>query len=80
MFSALSYDPLVSIQLGPLAVSPHGISTGVGVVVGAWLLLRNVRRAGYDAEVVTSILTRAVVAALIAVHPLVVVRSSGSDM
>lgn len=65
MFSALSYDPLVSIDLGPLSVSPHGILTGVGVLVGAWLLLRDVRRAGYDAEVVTSILTRAVVAALI---------------
>lgn len=65
MFSALSYDPLVSIDLGPLSVSPHGIFTGVGVLVGAWLLLRDVRRAGYDAEVVTSILTRAVVAALI---------------
>ena len=65
MFSALSYDPLVSIDLGPLAVSPHGIFTGIGVLVGAWLLLRDVRRVGYDAEVVTSILTRAVVAALI---------------
>ena len=65
MFSALSYDPLVSIDLSPLAVSPHGVFTAVGIMVGAWLLLRDVRRAGYDPEVVTSILTRAVLAALI---------------
>lgn len=65
MFSALSYDPLVSIDLGPLSVSPHGIFTGIGVAVGAWFLLRDVRRAGFDADVVTSILTRAVVAALV---------------
>lgn len=65
MLAAISYDPLVSIDLGPLSVSPHGIFTGVGVVVGAWFLLRDVRRAGFDADVVTSILTRAVVAALV---------------
>ncbi len=65
MFAALSYDPLVSIGLGPLALSPHGIFTGIGVVVGAWFLLRDVGRAGYDADAVTSILTRAVVAALV---------------
>lgn len=65
MSAALSYDPLVSIGLGPLAISPHGIFTGIGVVVGAWFLLRDVGRAGCDAEAVTSILTRAVVAALV---------------
>lgn len=65
MFAALSYDPFVSIGLGPLAISPHGIFTGIGVLVGAWFLLRDVGRAGYDADAVTSILTRAVVAALV---------------
>lgn len=65
MFAALSYDPLVSIGLGPLAISPHGLFTGIGVLVGAWFLLRDVARAGYDGEAVTSILTRAVVAALV---------------
>ncbi len=65
MLSAISYGPLVSIGLGPLSVSPHGLFTGLGVLAGAWFLLRDVRRAGFDAEVVTSILTRAVVAALI---------------
>lgn len=65
MLAALSYDPLVSIGLGPLSISPHGIFTGIGVVVGAWFLLRDVGRAGYDADAVTSILTRAVVAALV---------------
>ena len=65
MFAALSFDPLVSIGLGPLSISPHGLFTGIGVLVGAWFLLRDVARAGYDGEAVTSILTRAVVAALV---------------
>lgn len=53
------------VRAGPPSAVGHGIFTGVGVVVGAWFLLRDVRRAGSDAEVVTSILTRAVVTALI---------------
>ncbi len=65
MLSAISYDPLVSIDIGPLSVSPHGLITGVGVVVGAWFLLRDVRGAGCDADVVASILSRAVFAALV---------------
>lgn len=63
--AALSYDPIVSIGLGPLSISPHGIFTALGVLAGAMLLMREVRAAGFDEEVVTTVLTRAVVAALL---------------
>lgn len=63
--AAISYDPVVSIDLGPFSISPHGIFTAVGVLVGALLLMRQVRAAGFDEEAVTTVLTRAVVAALV---------------
>lgn len=64
MLAAISYDPIVSIGLGPLEVSPHGVFTALGVLAGASLLLREVRAAGMDGEQVATVLTRAVVAAL----------------
>ena len=74
MLAAISYEPLVSIDLGPLSIPPHGIFTGVGVVVGAWLMLRDVRRAGFDPDVAASILTRAVIAALVGARAAYVVN------
>lgn len=63
--AAISYDPLVSIDIGPLSVSPHGIFTAIGVLVAAVFFLRDVRVAGIDGDEVSQILTRAVVAALL---------------
>jgi len=33
VLAALSYDPLLRIHLGPIAVSPDGIMTAVGLLV-----------------------------------------------
>jgi phosphatidylglycerol:prolipoprotein diacylglycerol transferase len=65
MLAYLSYDPIVSIDVGPLSVSPHGIMTAVAVLVGARLLLPQVRRAGLDADAVVDVVTKAVFAAII---------------
>lgn len=65
MIAAISYDPIVSIHLGPLSISPHGIFTALGVLAGAVLLMRQVRAAGLDEEAVASVLTRSVVVALL---------------
>lgn len=65
MIAAISYDPIVSIHLGPLSISPHGIFTALGVLAGAVLLMRQVRAAGLDEEAVASVLTRSVIAALL---------------
>ena len=61
----LSYDPIVSIDVGPLSVSPHGIMTAVGVLVGVRILLPQVRLAGLDVDAVVDVLTKAVFAAII---------------
>lgn len=63
--SALTYEPIVRIGIGPLGVSPHGIFTAVGFLVGAWFFLREARGRGIEEEPIFSMLTRAAVAAIV---------------
>lgn len=65
MFAAISYRPLVRIDLGPFQVSPHGIFTALGFVAGAWLLLRDTRRRGIPDDDVYAILTPAAIGAIV---------------
>ncbi|HXH59399.1 prolipoprotein diacylglyceryl transferase [Iamia sp.] len=64
-WSAISYPPLVTIDVGPMTVSPHGIFTAVGFLVGSWFFLRDTRRRDIDDEVIISALTRAAVGAIV---------------
>lgn len=61
----LEFDPIVTLELGPLQISPHGIFTAVGFIAGARLLLPATRRLGVDDEVVYSMLYRAAIGALL---------------
>lgn len=74
MLAAISYEPLVRIHLGPLAVSPHGIFTAVGFLVGARLLLADTRRRGIPDEDIYAILTRAGIGALVGARVVYVVN------
>lgn len=65
MLAAIAYDPFVRIHLGPLAISPHGIFTAIGFLVGARLLIGDTRRRGIDDDTMYTILTRALIGALI---------------
>lgn len=65
LWSALTYDPLVKVGIGPLSVSPHGIFTVLGFMVGSWLFLRETRARGVEDDVIISVLTRAAVAAIV---------------
>ena len=65
MLAAISYEPLVRIELGPLAISPHGIFTAVGFLIGARLMLSDTRRRGIPDDDMYAILTRAGIGALI---------------
>ncbi|MGH2708453.1 MAG: prolipoprotein diacylglyceryl transferase, partial [Actinomycetota bacterium] len=38
------------MRLGPLTVSPHGLGIALGYFVGAWLMARRARRAGFDED------------------------------
>jgi len=65
VLAAISYEPLVRIHLGPLAISPHGIFTAVGFLIGARLLLGDTRRRGISDDDMYTILTRAGIGALV---------------
>lgn len=65
MLAAISYDPLVRIELGPLAVSPHGIGIAIGFLIGARFMLPASRAKGMDDDVVYPLFTRAAIGAII---------------
>ncbi len=65
MLAAISYPPIPIFELGPLSLSLHGLFAGIGFVVGAILMLRELRRRGYDTEKATSVLMWALVASLL---------------
>ncbi len=65
MFAAISYPPIPIFELGPLTLSLHGLFAGLGFVAGAFLMLREVRQRGFDADKVINVLTVALVASII---------------
>ena len=75
VLAAISYEPLVRIHIGPLEISPHGIFTALGFLVGAWLLLRDTRRRGIPDDDLYSILTRAAIGAIIGARLVYVVNN-----
>lgn len=74
MLAAITYEPLVRIHLGPLAISPHGIFTAVGFLIGARLLLGDTRRRGISDDDMYAILTRAGIGALVGARVVYVVN------
>ena len=65
MLAFITYDPLVKIHLGPLAVSPHGIGIAVGFLAGARLIRPDTRARGIADEQLYTLLTRAAIGAII---------------
>ncbi len=65
MLAALSYKPIPIFELGPVNLSLHGLFAGVGFVIGSSLIVRYARRRGIDPEQVISVMTWALVAAII---------------
>jgi len=63
--ASISYPPIPIFELGPLNLSLHGLFAGLGFVVGSILMIRNVRRRGFDVEGTTSVLTWALVASIL---------------
>lgn len=65
MLGVLSYDPIVRIHLGPLAVSPHGLFIAIGFMIGARFMLPQSRKRGMSDDDVYPLFTRAAIGALI---------------
>ena len=65
MLGAISYDPVVHIEVGPVSLSPHGMGTAAGFLAGARLLIPRTRRIGIDDDDVYTLLTLAAVGAIV---------------
>ena len=77
MLAAISYDPLVHIEVGPLSISPHGIGIALGFLVGARLMLPEARRKGLAEDDVLACVTRAAIGSLIGARLAYVVNHPG---
>ena len=77
MLGAISYDPLVHIELGPLSISPHGIGIAAGFVIGARLLMPAARAKGLAEDDVYACVTRAAIGAIIGARLAYVVNHAG---
>lgn len=65
MLGAISYPPIPIFEVGPIRLSLHGVFAALGFLAGAWLATRYVRSRGYDAEKFASVLTWALVGAIL---------------
>jgi len=70
--ATLSYPPIPTLHLGGVHFSIHGVFIGLGILAGAWIATRRVRRAGGDVAGYQAVLTYAVVGALIGARYLTV--------
>lgn len=65
MFAVISYPPIPIFEVGPLRMSLHGVFAGVGFLAGAYYGTRRYRERGFDANLFQSVLTWALVGALL---------------
>ena len=78
LLAAISYDPLVRIRLGPLAVSPHGVATALAFLVGTAVMLPAARRRGISEEVVYGVVTRSLIGGILGARFFYVVNNFSS--
>jgi phosphatidylglycerol:prolipoprotein diacylglycerol transferase len=65
VLAVISYPPIPLFEVGPLRLSLHGLFAALGFLAGAWLATRYVRERGYDVEKFQSVLTWALIGALL---------------
>lgn len=63
--AAISYPPVPLFEVGPFRLSLHGIFAAVGFLVGAWYTTRLFRARGFDMVKLQSVLTWALLGALV---------------
>lgn len=72
MFASISYPPIPIFEIGPIRLSLHGVMAGVGFIAGAWLMMREARRRGFDVDKITSVLTWALVGSIVGARALTI--------
>jgi phosphatidylglycerol:prolipoprotein diacylglycerol transferase len=77
VLAAISYEPLVRIEIGPLSISPHGIGIALGFLIGARLMLPAAKAKGIKEEDVYPLLTLAAIGAFIGARVAYVINHVG---
>lgn len=77
VLAAISYDPLVRIELGPLSVSPHGIGIALGFLIGARLMLPAAKEKGMEEDKIYPLLTLAAIGAVVGARVAYVINHVG---
>lgn len=72
MIAAISYKPIPIFDLGPLSLSLHGLFAGLGFAAGAYLMIREAGRRGFDVDKLMSVLTWALVGSILGARLLTV--------
>lgn len=70
--AVISYPPIPIFEVGPLRMSLHGLFAALGFLAGAWLATRRMADRGLDTEAYQSVLTWAIVGALVGARYLTV--------
>ena len=63
--AAISYPPIPLFDVGPFRLSLHGIFAAIGFLAGAWYTIRLFQRRGFDVMKLQSVLTWALLGALL---------------
>ena len=63
--AVISYPPIPPFEVGPFLLSLHGVFAAVGFLAGAWYTTRLFRRRGFDMVKLQSVLTWALLGALV---------------
>ncbi|MEO7557056.1 MAG: prolipoprotein diacylglyceryl transferase [Acidimicrobiales bacterium] len=77
MLAFISYDPIVKIHLGPLAISPHALGIVFGFLAGARLARPEMRRRGVSDQQLYDCLYRAAIGAAVGARLAYVVNHLG---
>lgn len=65
VLAAISYPPIPIWDFGPVQFSLHGLFAALGFIAGGWLATRELDRRGYDTAAYQSVLSWAIVGALL---------------
>lgn len=65
MLAYISYPPIPAWEVGPVALSLHGLFAALGFLAGAWLATIRVRRSGLDSLKYQSVITWGLIGAIL---------------
>jgi len=65
LLAAIGWPVIDRLELGPVAISPHGIGIAVGYLLGSWWMMREGPKRGMQEEHIGSILLWALVGAIV---------------